>query len=68
MRLFLINLKICGISRTSHIIPYCKVKVNSIYIVNDAFKSQKEEPASEPQFVTLKGVWVPAQDSYIGGS
>lgn len=42
--------------------------VNNIYIVNDAFKSQKEEPASEPQFVILKGVWVPAQDSYIGGS
>lgn len=31
-------------------------------MVSDAFKSQKEEPASEPQLVILKGMWFLVED------
>ena len=32
-------------------------------VLSNAFESREEEPATEPQLVSLKGVWLPPQDA-----
>lgn len=41
---------------------WVKIRVYVIHAMSDAFVSQKEKPATEPQLVILKGMWSPLQD------